>query len=246
MFTLAFIILKSILARYMNILEAKAKREYYLYMDELQLKNFRTSFKLFWLGQIFLFIGCLYFDGRFKFLPDWLILLAIFKVVGIVLTALALFRTRNINREFFLSLVTLVIYAATNILRSVCTTSTDEFYINWAKGLDWSIQLLECITYIYYFLGCYKYFVSLGHTGIGKKSKIAAIIFVSLFILERLTVFLMFFNGIRANIMANRVFTFGQIIINVVIYIYLVVITSIIRFHMKKKRKEAISNEQVN
>ena len=213
-------------------------------MDEKKLNYFKNSFKLFWLSQIFLFLALLYFDGRFKFLPDWLSLLSVFKVVGFVMMTIALYRTKDINREFFLSLITLIIFAATNILKSVCSTSTDEFYINWAKGLDWSIQILKCITYIYFFWGCYKYFVSLGHQGIGKKSRIGAIIFVSLFILERLTVFLMFFNGIRANIMANRVFTFGQIVINVVIYIYLVVITTIIQVNLRKKRKEAITNEE--
>lgn len=213
-------------------------------MDEKKINYFKNSFKLFWLSQIFLFLALLYFDGRFKFLPDWLSLLAIFRVVGFVMMAIALYRTKDINREFFLSLVTFIIFGATNILKSVCSTSTDEFYINWAKGLDWSIQILKCITYIYFFWGCYKYFASLGHQGIGKKSRIGAIIFVSLFILERLTVFLMFFNGIRANIMANRVFTFGQIVINVVIYIYLVVITTIIQVNLRKKRKEAIANEE--
>ena len=213
-------------------------------MDEKQLKAFRSSFTLFWLSQICFLLGSLHFDGRFKVLPDAIVLLVIFQVIGYVLMAITLYRTRKVNHEFYLSGITFIILGAVSILKSVCTTSTDEFYINWAKGVDWSIQVLKCITYFYFFLGCYKYFVSLGHTHIGKKSKIGAIIFVSLFILERLTVFLMFFNGIRANIMANRILTFGQIVINLVIYIYLVVITSVIFVNMHKKRKEAIQNEE--
>ena len=213
-------------------------------MDERQLKKFKTSFTFFWIGQILFLISMFTFEGRFKFLPSWLILLAVFGYIGFVVMMIGIFIGRGINKEFYYSLVTCIIFIGVTVLKSVCETSTDDFYINWSKGLEWSIQALKCLFYFYFFYGCYKYFVSLGHSEIGKKSKIAAIIFVSLFILERLTVFLMFFNGIKANIVANRIFTFGQMIVNFVIYVYLVVITTFIFIRLNKRRKEALEHEE--
>ena len=213
-------------------------------MDERQFKKFKISFTLFWIGQICFLLSLFTFEGRFKFLPSWLILLTIFGYIGFVVMFIGIAISCGINKEFYYSLVTCLIFAGVSVLQSVCYTSTDDFYINWAKGLEWSNQALKCLFYFYFFYGCYKYFVSLGHTEIGKKSKIAAIIFVSLFLLERLSVFLMFFNDIKANIVANRILTFGQMIINFVIYVYLVVISTIIFIRLNKRRKEALNNEE--
>lgn len=213
-------------------------------MDERQFKRFKLSFTLFWIGQICFLLSLFTFDGRFKFLPNWLIFLELFSYIGFVIMFIGIAISRGINKNFYYSLVTCLIFVAVTVLQSVCVTSTDDFYINWSKGLEWSNQALKCLFYFYFFYGCYKYFVSLGHTEIGKKSKIAAIIFVTLFILERLTVFLMFFNGIKANIVANRIMTFGQMIINFAIYTYLVVISTIIFIRLNKRRKEALNHEE--
>ncbi len=213
-------------------------------MDERQFKRFKLSFTLFWIGQICFLLSLFTFDGRFKFLPSWLIFLDLFGFIGFVVMFIGIAISRGINKNFYYSLVTCLIFVAVAVLQSVCVTSTDDFYVNWSKGLEWSNQAFKCLFYFYFFYGCYKYFVSLGHTEIGKKSKIAAIIFVSLFILERLTVFLMFFNGIKANIVANRIMTFGQMIINFVIYTYLVIISTIIFIRLNKRRKEALSHEE--
>lgn len=213
-------------------------------MDERQFKRFKLSFTLFWIGQICFLLSLFTFDGRFKFLPNWLIFLELFGFIGFVVMFIGIAISRGINKNFYYSLVTCLIFIAVTVLQSVCVTSTDDFYVNWSKGLEWSNQALKCLFYFYFFYGCYKYFVSLGHTEIGKKSKIAAIIFVSLFILERLTVFLMFFNGIKANIVANRIMTFGQMIINFAIYTYLVIISTIIFIRLNKRRREALNHEE--
>lgn len=213
-------------------------------MDERQFKRFKLSFTFFWIGQILFLISMFTFEGRFKFLPSWLVFLELFGYIGFAVMFIGIAISRGINKNFYYSLVTCLIFVTVAVLQSVCVTSTDDFYINWSKGLEWSNQALKCLFYFYFFYGCYKYFVSLGHTEIGKKSKIAAIIFVSLFILERLTVFLMFFDGIKANIVANRIMTFGQMIINFVIYVYLVVISTIIFIGLNKRRKEALSHEE--
>ena len=213
-------------------------------MDERQFKRFKLSFTLFWIGQICFLLSLFTFDGRFKFLPNWLIFLELFGFIGFVVMFIGIAISRGINKNFYYSLVTCLIFIAVTVLQSVCVTSTDDFYVNWSKGLEWSNQALKCLFYFYFFYGCYKYFVSLGHTEIGKKSKIAASIFVSLFILERLTVFLMFFNGIKANIVANRIMTFGQMIINFAIYTYLVIISTIIFIRLNKRRREALNHEE--
>ena len=211
---------------------------------EVDFKKFKISFKLFFIGLICILISLFYFDGRFKFLPDWLALLAIFNVVGNVLILIALFRTYKINRHFYLSLLTFGFFVAVGILKSVCLTSTDDFYINWAKGLDWSIQVLKCIIYIYFFLGCHDYFVSIKFARTDKYAKVGAFILIGLLILERLSVFLLFFNPVRANVWLNRICTFGQIIIRINMYSFLVVACIVLITSMNKRRKELMNNEE--
>lgn len=213
-------------------------------MDLLELKKFKATFIIFWIGQLFLLISMFTFDGRFKFLPNILILLTIFNPIGYVLSLISLIKLKGINHHFYLSLVTFGIFVAVGILKSVCQTSTDEFFINWSKGLDWSIAILKCIMYVYFFLGCYHYFNDNGLVKIGKRTQAAVIVIVSLVFLERLSVFLLYFNPIRANIMMNRVLTFGQIIINLVVYCFIFGMLTNLLVNINRKRKELQNNEE--
>ena len=69
-------------------------------MDERQLKKFKTSFTFFWIGQILFLISMFTFEGRFKFLPNWLIFLEIFGYIGFVVMTIGIFIGRGINKEF--------------------------------------------------------------------------------------------------------------------------------------------------
>jgi heme/copper-type cytochrome/quinol oxidase subunit 2 len=59
-------------------------------------------------------------------------------------------------------------------------------------------------------------------------------------VVERLAVFLMFFDGIKSNMVANRVCTYLSWVMVIVIYIYVIVALFIILVNMKRKyeRKE--------
>lgn len=211
-------------------------------MDDKELRKFRRAFIFFWIGQICLLISLLSFDGRFKFLPFIITMLKFFNPVGYILSLVGLFLLRNQNKQFYLSLVTFGFFVSVGLLKTVCETSTDEFYINWAKGLDWSIEILKCILYAYFLLGCRQYFKENGLLHIEKRTRVTMIVFISLIVLERLSVFLLYFNPIKANIMLNRVLTFGELFINIAAYAFLVGMLTNLFIAICKKRKELLAN----
>lgn len=218
-------------------------------MDELKplgprVKKFQKAYKFFLVAQIFFMISSFEIVSRFKILSIIFSLLGLFGAVAFILLFVALFRLRNYNRGFALSLVTFGILTAVVIIKDVCSYSTDDFYIIWGKALEWSEVPLRCIMYVYFFIGAHDFFTELNIAKNSPKNKIATFSFIGLFVIERVLAFLLFFDAIKLDIVANRVCTYGKMAMTVITYIYILVITIIIAAIVNKRGKEISLDEK--
>lgn len=204
-------------------------------------KRFQSSFVLILISQFLFLFASLSVASKFKFPgSDWLGLLILFNYIAYIVMGIGLFRIRNINQNLKYALYTFIILIVVNIFQDVCAKSNDDFYIVWSKALSWSGRFLLGVLYVYLFLGFRDFFFARDLARPSRNSKRSGIAFLSLFVVERLAVFLMFFDGIKSNMIANRVCTYLSWVMVIVIYIYVIVALFIILVNMKRKyeRKE--------
>ena len=207
------------------------------------IKRFKAAFLLFFIGQILRTIGALRFGAQFKFLPSWLIFFSFFEWIGYVLFFISFMLIYKYNRHFLRSLITSGIAFGTILLTDVCSKSTDDLYLMWAKGLNWSNTFLMCILYICFFMGCHDYFHSLGIEKGKKHSRTAYIGFPVLFGIERLLTLFAGFSFVKLNIFANRICTYGSWLFDFVIYIFAIIMTALIYVMLTKRLKEGSYHE---
>lgn len=207
-------------------------------------KKFKKAFIIFLISQIMLVFSTLEFATRFKFIPSWFSAFTVFILIGLVLMAVALYKLKDINQHFRHAFLTAIILFSASLFQDACAKSTEEFYVLISKGLDWSVQILLAVLYVYFFLGARNYFNETSTTKSSKHSKTGLIVFLIIFLLERLSVFLMFFDGIKSNMIANRICTYVQWLSMLAIYIYVVVILILIVVAMKHVEKKDNDNEE--
>lgn len=207
-------------------------------------KRFNSSFLTFIFSQFFLVVSSLDVASRFKVLSLLFEILGLFSIVAYFLFALSVFKLRRINHQFFLSLVTIGLLFTSMLVRDICKTSTDDFYLIWGNALDWTARCLLCVFYIYFFLGVHNFFKEIGVAKENKNHLAVTISFISLFVLERLLVFLLFFDGIKFNMITNRICTYGKMILTIAIYIYVLVISIVIKVRYHNKVKEVYADEK--
>ena len=208
-----------------------------------KVKKFNTFFLVFIFAQFFLMISSFDVASRFKFLSILFDILGVFIILGIFLLGLSLFKLRKINRQFYLSLITFCRYIAVVTVKDICRTSTDDFYLIWGNALDWTGRGLLCVLYIYFFIALHNFFLELGFVKDNKGHLALILAFAVLFFLERLLVFLLFFDGIKFNTLANRICTYGKMVLTIVIYIYALATSIVIKVRYHNKIKEVCSNE---
>ena len=206
-------------------------------------KKFNTFFLVFIFSQFFLTVSSFDVVSRFKFLSLLFDLLGLLVVVAYILFALSLFKLRKVNHQFYLSLITFGFLLAVMMVRDICRTSTDDFYLVWGNALDWSGRGLLCVLYIYFFIGVHVFLEEIDAAKKNKTHLVTTLPLIFLFVLERLCVFLLFFNGIKFNTVANRICTYGKMIITIVIYIYALILSIVIKVRYHHKVKEVYFDE---
>ena len=208
---------------------------------EGDIKRFRSSFLLFLIGQIIWTISAFSFGATFKFLPHWLSMFNYFNLLGHPIIVIALLRLRKLNKDFLLSLITMGLYLTTAFIYAACKTSNDPIYLAISKGMDWSKRILMCLMYIYTFLGCYHFFTKHGMEKGAKTSRKTSTAFFIIYGLYFFFEIFSRFSFIMYNTLLNRIFTYSSWFMELLVYVYAVVIVFILViyfFKMTRKEKE--------
>ena len=212
-------------------------------LDKQEVKKFQKGFLLFFIGHIFLTIGAFYIGVQFKVIPSWVGLFVIFFSIAYILMGIGIFYIYRFNKNLTLAFITIGIQLVIGLLANVASTSMDDSYLFWSKGLEWSSQILLCIFYVYFFLGCHDYFASLGIERAKKHSRTGFIVFPILYTIQLALTLGKDFKVVKYNLIANRMFLYGSWLFNFVIYFFVLSLLILIVVYMHKLRKEDINNE---
>ena len=211
----------------------------------MENSKFKKAFILFIIGQFFLLVGTLNIGANFKVLPSWFALFILASFIGFVLFYLACIKLYKINKNYLRTLISLVIYTVICILADACARSKDDFYLTWSNGLTVSASFILCVFYVCFFLGTSDYFKGENAKQGNKKSKIAAIMLVILFVTERVLAFISSFNAVKLNLVFYSVCRFGSWGLQFVINAYIFAILIVIFVHMNKKDGGVKNNEEI-
>lgn len=210
----------------------------------MEIGKFKKAFRLFIIGQFFLLIGTINIGADFKVLPYWLSYFIVASLFGFVLILIATIKLYKVNKNYLRTLIALSIYLVISILADTCAHSKDDFYLIWSSHLAISADFILCILYVCFLLGTSDYLKEDNINQGNRKSKIGALVLVIIFIIERLLAFAASLNPVRLNVVAYSICKFGAWGLEFVIDAYVFVILVAIYYLIKKKEKEAITDEK--
>lgn len=197
-------------------------------------KGFKKSFVFCLFGQIFMMVG--YFSNAIIIngVPQWISLLDIFTIAGLILFSIALSFLRKINRGFYYSFLTLIISLVLSLISFFGSDSTDTVIQIIVKGLNVSFYFTECIFHLYIFYGCYLLFKEYGTENRMKILKILGISYLFTYALYFIFKRLSTKRWILMNFFANKFFNFGALFLSLALEIF--VLVSVILFYKYVKK----------
>lgn len=208
-----------------------------------ELKVFKKSFILFLVGQILLIISTLSRATVINGVPRWLSIFELFLYIAYIIYFFALFYIRNLNISFKRSFISLLALFVVFMFYEVSRTSESQFYVSSSRGLGWSIDIVKCIFYLYFFHGCSVLFDKYGFHAGKKKTIIFLSAFMLLFIAGETFNYLSSVSGILKNRFFNRFFLYGSWGLVFLTYVSVFVMTIIIAHYLNKKFKERKERE---
>lgn len=219
-------------------------------VDEKQkeLKTFKKCFIVFLVGQILLIISTLSHSTIINGVPRWFSIFELLMYITYILYLFAVFPMRKYNQSFNRAFISLLALYIVDVFYEVCRTSESQFYVSASRGLNWSIDLVKCIFYLFFFHGCALFFDKYNlHAG-KKKTIILLTIFLVLFALSEIFDYLSGTALLRRNRFFNRFFLYGSWGFSFLVYTFIFVMTNILAHFLNKKfrkRKENADEIQV-
>ena len=211
-------------------------------MEKDKISVFQKTFLLFIIGQVCFVLATISMAESLKILPRWLSGFSIFEVIGCVVFFIALLRTRFINQSLKLSFYTFCTFLIALIFCQVCKTSNDDFFLVLGKGLVWSVDMLFCITYLYFFHGCDRLFLEAKQIHEVKHLKASFIAYAVLYVTYIVFNYLSTASFVVSNMFLNRFFLYGSIAIMVGLRVFTLVALIILAVKMNKKQKKGEEN----
>ena len=213
-----------------------------------ELKIFKKAFIIFFISEILLIISTVSNATIINGVPRWLDVFEIFLYISFILMLFSVFPLRRFNDSFRKSLYSLLALYIVTMFFLVCETSNEQFYVSISRGLDWSIDIVKCIFYLFYFHGCVLFFDKYNlHAG-KKKTIILLIVFLVLFIANELFDYLSTSSLVRRNRFFNRFFLYGTWGFSFASYVFtfvmIIIFASFLNKHFKKEKenKDEIQN----
>ena len=205
-----------------------------------ELKRTKQAFILFMIGEICLLLAILSLGANFKFLPRWLESFAGFIILAFALSFIALCLIRKIHVSFTYSVITIGVAFCLIIVETICSTSNDSLYLNWAKGLSWTNDMLICLYHVYFLQGCLFIFRKYENPKMEKDVKRVAIIYLIIFVIYILFNIGTKIPAILTNTVSNRVFVYGTLLFNFASIVFIIVNTVRIGIKVSIIRKEEV------
>ena len=206
-------------------------------------KKYKQAFLLFTISQFFMMLGLLEYGSSIKAISEIMGIFIIFQLIAFITMIAAATKLHDFNKNFFYAFVTSIICLFVSLLASVGSESTEDFTISWARGMDISSNILTCVAYAYFFLGCKDYFIEEGMERNAKRCRFGFFYVIGMTILINLMAFIGSFNGIKTNYIAASIFRYGALVVKLAMYLFMFIILVIMMRNMKNKQKEEEAHE---
>ena len=205
--------------------------------EKRSLRLFHVCTIIFLVAEVLLIVSTLNLATIINGIPRWFEYFKFVAYIGYLVFVFATFFLRRLNKSFFYSFLSMVIYILLTFVSRICSTSSNSLYVMLGKGLSWSAGAVFCIFFLYYFHGSAMVFKSFGYEQ-GRKVFLTFLIsFVVLFLLSKGFEYFSTASFIRVTT-SQRFFLYGSWISIFLLYALSFVAVLMGTRYLNKKVKE--------
>ena len=183
--------------------------------DELALhidnpRSYLKFFVLIFIGQIILIISTINNATTINGVPRFFRYFSLLAYLTGVLFIIALNKLRTINRDFFRSFLTIIIYLATVLFTGILADTKTPLYAAIGRGLKWTTEALFVLFYFLYYRATYEVFKKVGFENGTKTARFAMMGTLILFVIDQIFAILSKTYLVMVNRFMNRFFLYGD------------------------------------
>lgn len=194
-------------------------------VQEEEKKKVLTHFQKFYIvmivAQILLLLTTLSYARSINGFPKFVSYFTYCIYPAMILFCIGSFLLRKINQNFLYAFYAILIVVLLYFIRDVCNSSTTEIYAVLGKALSWSINIIFCLFYVYFFRGTVIIFSENGFKKAAKRFTIMTLVFIILFVLGRIFYYLSTNRTVIRGQVFVRFFLYGSWIFESLYYVYL-------------------------
>ena len=184
------------------------------------------------------------YGSSIKALSEFMVLFALFQGVALIMMIVATTKLYSFNKNFFYSLITIIVCSFISLLGTVAKESTEDMTVAWSRGLNVSSDILLCMSYAYFFLGAKDQFTSYGLERNVKRSRLGFFYVIGLTIVINLMSFIGSFNGMKTNVLVAAIFRYGTLAMKFFMYSFMFIVLILMMVYVKKNYKEEEAHEE--
>ena len=211
---------------------------------ENSIKKYQHAFLVFTIAQFFMILSLFEYGSSIKALSEFMILFALFQGVALIMMIVATTKLYSFNKNFFYSLITMIVCSLISLLGTVAKESTEDMTVAWSRGLNVSSDILLCMAYAYFFLGAKDQFTSYGLERNVKRSRLGFFYVIGLTIVINLMSFIGSFNGMKTNVLVAAIFRYGTLAMKFFMYSFMFIVLILMMVYVKKNYKEEEAHEE--
>ena len=211
---------------------------------ENSIKKYQHAFLIFTIAQFFMILSLFEYGSSIKALSEFMVLFALFQGVALIMMIVATTKLYSFNKNFFYSLITMIVCSLISLLGTVAKESTEDMTVAWSRGLNVSSDILLCMAYAYFFLGAKDQFTSYGLERNVKRSRLGFFYVIGLTIVINLMSFIGSFNGMKTNVLVAAIFRYGTLAMKFFMYSFMFIVLILMMVYVKKNYKEEEAHEE--
>lgn len=211
---------------------------------ENSIKKYQHAFLIFTIAQFFMILSLFEYGSSIKALSEFMVLFALFQGVALIMMIVATTKLYSFNKNFFYSLITIIVCSFISLLGTVAKESTEDMTVAWSRGLNVSSDILLCMAYAYFFLGAKDQFTSYGLERNVKRSRLGFFYVIGLTIVINLMSFIGSFNGMKTNVLVAAIFRYGTLAMKFFMYSFMFIVLILMMVYVKKNYKEEEAHEE--
>ena len=211
---------------------------------ENSIKKYQRAFLIFTIAQFFMILSLFEYGSSIKALSEFMVLFALFQGVALIMMIVATTKLYSFNKNFFYSLITIIVCSFISLLGTVAKESTEDMTVAWSRGLNVSSDILLCMAYAYFFLGAKDQFTSYGLERNVKRSRLGFFYVIGLTIVINLMSFIGSFNGMKTNVLVAAIFRYGTLAMKFFMYSFMFIVLILMMVYLKKNYQEEEAHEE--